>query len=401
MRKQVAAVTVAMLTSVAIVLAIASLALSATYYLSPTGDDRAAGTISAPFKTFKAAETKLLSGDTVVVRGGLYTLGCVIDVPNTTWQRYKDEIPLIDGAGVRPGKEYAPLVTVSADGVIWDGVNITGSTGYNMHIKPSQNASFLKNISILNSQIYDSNHQNLVVEYTDNFKITNCYFSGGNYTLRNGVINGASVVIQRSKNAVISNTTVCCAQREGLIFGPDTHNSVVEFCKIYGNRMAQLYFCNSSNCIARYNLIYGWLDENDLSKGLGNAGAGIVLGSETKWGLYQSEGHEIYSNHVTGCKKNLSFGIEQGSTPLSGCSVAYNSFVNAQINNPASPSDWCNIYVGEYTGTGNKVTHNMIVQDTGKLTWLRSNVVEFDYNAWSAAPSANAVGQHDYPYLSR
>lgn len=45
---------------------------AATYYVAPNGDDNAAGTLAAPWKTFARAQSGAFAGDTVYFRGGAY-----------------------------------------------------------------------------------------------------------------------------------------------------------------------------------------------------------------------------------------------------------------------------------------------------------------------------------------
>ena len=42
------------------------------YYVSPTGNDNAAGTLAAPFKTLEKGSSVLKAGDTLILRGGTY-----------------------------------------------------------------------------------------------------------------------------------------------------------------------------------------------------------------------------------------------------------------------------------------------------------------------------------------
>jgi hypothetical protein len=51
----------------------------ATYYVATTGDDGAAGTIGSPFKTLNYAFNYLSAGDSLLIRGGIYT-----DMANST-----------------------------------------------------------------------------------------------------------------------------------------------------------------------------------------------------------------------------------------------------------------------------------------------------------------------------
>lgn len=45
---------------------------SASYYISPTGDDSNPGTVDAPFRTLLRAQDAASAGDVVYIRGGLY-----------------------------------------------------------------------------------------------------------------------------------------------------------------------------------------------------------------------------------------------------------------------------------------------------------------------------------------
>lgn len=47
---------------------------AATYYVSPSGSDSAAGTSSAPWKSVTRAQTTAVAGDTVYIRGGTYSI---------------------------------------------------------------------------------------------------------------------------------------------------------------------------------------------------------------------------------------------------------------------------------------------------------------------------------------
>src|SRR4051812_12476139 len=50
-----------------------AVASAATYYGAPTGNDANAGSISAPWRTIRVAVSRLTAGDTLYLRGGVYT----------------------------------------------------------------------------------------------------------------------------------------------------------------------------------------------------------------------------------------------------------------------------------------------------------------------------------------
>src|SRR5690554_3449570 len=71
------------------------------YYISPDGDDDNPGTLEKPWGTLSGNAAKVQAGDTVYIRGGIYS-GQTLDVVNSgtednyiTYAAYKDEVPII------------------------------------------------------------------------------------------------------------------------------------------------------------------------------------------------------------------------------------------------------------------------------------------------------------------
>ena len=78
--------------------------LSATLYVSPTGSDSSAGTLSAPLKSIQTAIDKAVAGDIIYLRGGTYSLTKNIQIKKSgtssapyTLSAYEAEVPIIDG----------------------------------------------------------------------------------------------------------------------------------------------------------------------------------------------------------------------------------------------------------------------------------------------------------------
>lgn len=70
------------------------------YYVAPDGDDAAAGTsIDAP-TSLETAISKVVTGDAIVLRGGVYRTGSLRLNQGITMQPYKDERPVIKGTQV-------------------------------------------------------------------------------------------------------------------------------------------------------------------------------------------------------------------------------------------------------------------------------------------------------------
>ncbi len=78
---------------------------SSTYYVATTGNDANPGTITAPWRTIQHAADTLRPGNTVLIRGGVYSEH--VDVTRSglstgyiTYQAYPGERPILDGQGV-------------------------------------------------------------------------------------------------------------------------------------------------------------------------------------------------------------------------------------------------------------------------------------------------------------
>jgi Secretion system C-terminal sorting domain/PKD domain/Right handed beta helix region/Bacterial Ig domain/Bacterial Ig-like domain len=114
-----------------------------TYYLSPSGNDNNAGTISSPFFSLNKVWAVIVPGDLVYLRGGTYafktqqyltgksgTAGNMITV-----QAYPNELPVLTkGAGYIYPKDERGGCYFSGNYVYFKGIRITGFTQENTFI---------------------------------------------------------------------------------------------------------------------------------------------------------------------------------------------------------------------------------------------------------------------------
>lgn len=104
------------------------------YYMSTTGDDTNAGTIDAPFATFRRAQHFLSAGDTLFIRGGVYHISleevmrddgfymrvCNLTKSGTKKQRicyfgYPGERPIFDFSAIKSSKRRISAFHISCD----------------------------------------------------------------------------------------------------------------------------------------------------------------------------------------------------------------------------------------------------------------------------------------------
>jgi len=96
----------------------ALIASGATYYVSTAGADSAAGTLAAPWATIQKAANTAVAGDTVMVRGGIYSERVTFNGRHGTsgqrivFQNYLNETPVIDQNAVTPPGGLTALVFI-------------------------------------------------------------------------------------------------------------------------------------------------------------------------------------------------------------------------------------------------------------------------------------------------
>lgn len=89
-----------------------------TYYVSTSGNDSNAGTISSPWRTLQHAANTVVAGDTVYARAGVYNE--VVTVPTSgsasagyiTFSSYTGELATVDGTGLAVPNGQAGLFTI-------------------------------------------------------------------------------------------------------------------------------------------------------------------------------------------------------------------------------------------------------------------------------------------------
>ncbi len=128
-------------------------AATTTYYVATNGDDRAGGTLNAPWKTLQHAADQAQPGSTIYIRGGVYrqqlhiTRSGNAQLGAITFARYKQEQPILDGTGLSVdglqgmvGIDNASYITIDGleirnyatarSGDVPAGISVMGAGGY-------------------------------------------------------------------------------------------------------------------------------------------------------------------------------------------------------------------------------------------------------------------------------
>lgn len=154
----------ASLVMVAIFVFVAPARAGIAYYVSTTGNDNNAGTLSAPWRTIQHAANTVMAGDTVYVRAGKYKEHVNVQVSGnpvagyTTFQSYPGETAIVDGTGLDiPNGQFGLFNIASQSYVIVQGFEIR-----NYKTSSTQNVPIGiyisgagSNLQILNNHIHD------------------------------------------------------------------------------------------------------------------------------------------------------------------------------------------------------------------------------------------------------
>jgi Right handed beta helix region len=115
--------------------ALVSLASGTAYYVSQTGNDSNAGTMSAPWRTIQHAATTVKAGDTVNIRAGVYNEAVTptgsgsASAASITFQSYPGELAVIDGTGLKVVNGQSGLFNISGhDYITVSGLEIRNFT---------------------------------------------------------------------------------------------------------------------------------------------------------------------------------------------------------------------------------------------------------------------------------
>ncbi len=162
-----------------------SIAFSSTFYVSPTGNDSSAGTFDAPFRTIAKAvalsSPAFIPGDTILVRGGTYTVTATISIASsksgTSTARYyllayPGERPILDcssqaisgtNRGLYLRASYWHIKGLDIMGAGDNGMMVTGSNNiiefcafYGNHDTGLQLANPASNNRIINCDSYNN-----------------------------------------------------------------------------------------------------------------------------------------------------------------------------------------------------------------------------------------------------
>jgi Protein of unknown function (DUF1565) len=405
--------------AVVTVTAAATTGTGSSFYVATTGNDSAAGTISAPWKTIQHAASSVHAGDTVYVRAGTYNESVTIAVSGTasqpvTFQSYPGETATVDGTGLSvAGNDVQGLFNIEDESYVTiSGFVIQNYTTSSANSTPAGIwvTGSGSNIQILNNQVHNITTTS---EKSGNAFGIAVYGSEAPAAISNITISGNTVYNNKTGNSetvnvdgnvdgfTISNNTIHDNDNIGIDaigFEGVSPSATYDFArngKISGNTVYNIsainnpgegneydadgiYIDGGSNIVVERNLTYA----NDLN---------IEVASE-------HSGH--YAIDVT-VRNNVVYFANSVGISIGGYASSVGGTQNCTIvNNSLFENDTKNTGSGEfqvqYYATGNIFENNIVYANSQGLfvnnyTNSEANPVTIDYNIYFSSLASSSA----------
>lgn len=395
-----------------------------TYYVAPTGDDANPGTLSQPWRTIQHAADSVNAGDTVFVRGGVYTETVFLERSGSavdgyiTFQRYPEETPILDGSEfnspdgdvafyiadqsylILNGFEIRHYTTTQADAVP-TGIFVTGASHHLQllhnhihHIETNAGAdgnahalavygsaapASIHDILIQGNELHDlklGNSEALVLNgNVETFTVTqNTVHDSDNIGLDFIGFEGVSphVAYDQARDGRVS---------ENLVYNIDTLTNPAYFG---AQSAAGIYVDGGTRIIIENNRVY-------------QSNIGIEIASEHQsraTSFITVQNNLLYHNHIAGLSMG-GYDTQRGSTE--SCQIRNNTFFENDTNQDGNGELWL-----QFDTQGNVMQNNIFVANA--QSWLITNPYPqnqnntVDYNLYFA-PAGAADSQWQWQNL--
>ena len=351
------------------------------YYTATTGNDSNTGTLSSPWKTLTFSVGKLIAGDTLFVRGGIYTEAVSVWASGTSLKQititaYNGELPIIDGQNTYPTDSWDALMNLGGSYINFSGFEVRNSSNNNS-MGVQLYGSYCK---VSKCNVHNNNQQGILIR-GDYGIVEDCQVWQSCLSNVNGKASvwGSGLSAARdpvngiTDNATIRRNVVYNNWGEGLSTY-EAEGTIIEDNIVYDNWAQIFYISDASNVICQRNIFY---QSSTYTVGR-YATVGAALADEVA-SKPRSTNNQIINNFFLKTPFSaFSWTIVSGSG-LTNVLIANNTFVN-------SPLSTGNI------NNGNNIINN-IFTTSGSIP--SSSGINWSNNLWQGARPANAVGTGD------
>ena len=396
-------------------------AMAASFYVSTSGNDSNAGTISAPWRTSQKAGNSVTAGSTVYFRGGTYS-HFDVNVSGSssagfiTFTNYPGETAIIDGSGWTGSYDHGVVHIEDKSYIKLIGLEIRNGSSTSTSFGPcgvcvKGYGSSGSNIQVLNNNIHNitntagSNgnaHGILVRGESASTVLTNITVSGNQvYNCKTGWSESVTVAgnvdgFTIANNQIHDNNNIgvdCTGGYSGTANGAVSRNGTVSGNQVYNCSTLHNPYYNTYTCAGLYddggvNIVF---ERNSVH----NCDYGVEVASEVP-GVYDT-GIIVRSNVIAW---NSAYGIGVGGYNASGTGGTSNCTF---VNNTLYSNDQLGWWIGEihcgWRAYNNVFKNNVIYAGTSGV-FLKdegtdgANVGTFDYNEYyTTSGNANAKWQ--------
>lgn len=208
-------------------------------YVATNGSDTAAGTLAAPLATLAKAVERAMAGDTIVMRGGSYTIkqSVKIEKPNITVQSYENEVAKLAGSNTNTGLEVIIRIDIDAHNTKLVNLDISGGYYYTVKSESSVDWGIANEhgpsyLTISGCKLHDSGADVIkLTPKTDYSIIENCeiYNSG-----RTNPDNAEGIDAVQANYAICRNNYIHDITTNGIYYKGGSLKTLIE-----GNRVTR------------------------------------------------------------------------------------------------------------------------------------------------------------------
>ena len=357
------------------------------FYVSPSGSDANPGTLTQPWKTIKKAASVVLPGDTVYVRGGVYTETVVISRSGSAenpiqFLAYQGEKPVVDGNYVRPGMGNG-LINLDGDWIILVGFEVLHSQDAGVKLYGRHNTA---------RNIYAHHNRGAgILIQGDYGTVENSQIWRNSFEENGSPRGGTGLSAARDEKdgitdyAVMRGNIIWENGGEGLS-SFQANQILMEGNISHDNMTVNIYISDSTNVLCQRNFVY-----NTPGFTIGDRPAvGIGMGDEKQ--NPASSNITIINNIAYGNNHNYWWWQGASGWGMNNVLIANNTFVNS--------TDCCSVIIDNYQGApiSNVRFQNNIVEQDNSLAVInvwKSAGLTFSNNLWSKTPWSVAAGQGD------
>lgn len=342
-----------------------------TFYVSTTGRDTNAGTLTSPFKTFTKAVALLTPGDNLRILPGVYDQVLKIS------QSGKLGAPIIiqgTGAIIDLGNTRGPAVKVVGSYIQITGLEVRKVDGICVGL-------FGNNITLNKLVVHICTSHGINTEYNAHIKILNSrvYLTVLQNRARNLTSGWASAIkVRVSNDVLIQGNTVYRNYGEGI--ATRGANITIRKNRVFDNFSVNIYAMSKQTLIER-NFVYCTADSGFERNGKPAGGIGLAEEYFDDVPAHLTDAR-IFNNVVAYCNNGVRFyGSEAGIlvAGLKNSTIAFNTLYGS-IESAIGV-----VYASAQTG--NLIANNIIWQAENRLIYIENGSgIAFKNNLWKVSP---------------